>query len=138
MSRDLIETGLGWSYTPQRIMRLMNDAETIALVARDVRQPVGFAVMTFGDERSHLVLLAVTPSHQRRGIASRMLEWLEETALTAGMASMHVELRADNEQAFALYRVMGFAETFRVPGYYRGRETAVKMIRTLRHPGRSV
>jgi ribosomal protein S18 acetylase RimI-like enzyme len=29
------------------------------------------------------------------------------------------------------YRAMGFSETFRVPGYYRGRETAVRMIRML-------
>jgi len=47
------------------------------------------------------------------------------------MISVHVELRASNEAALSFYRATGFAETFRVPGYYRGRETAVRMIRLL-------
>ena len=71
MSRDLVETGLGWEYRPERLARMIADANTVAVVARDARRPVGFAVMTFGDERAHLVLLAVRPSHQRQGIARR-------------------------------------------------------------------
>lgn len=46
MSRDLIETGLGWTYRAERIARLFRDPEAVALVARVGRQPVGFAVMT--------------------------------------------------------------------------------------------
>ena len=61
-----------------------------------------------------------------------MVEWLVESALVAGMASIHVELRASNAAALAFYAAMGFSETFRVPGYYRGRETAVRMLRMLR------
>ncbi len=134
MSRDLIETGLGWVYRTQRIAALIGDPEAVALVARDSPRPVAFAVMTFGDERAHLVLLAVRSTHQRRGIARRMVEWLLRTAAVAGIASIHVELRADNRPAYALYRALGFAETLRVAGYYRGREAAVRMIRLLRPP----
>jgi len=134
MSRDLIETGLGWMYRTERIAKLIGDPEAVALVARDSPRPVAFAVMTFGDERAHLVLLAVHATHQRRGIGRRMVEWLLRTAAIAGIASVHVELRADNARAYALYRTLGFAETLRVPGYYRGRETAVRMIRLLRAP----
>jgi ribosomal-protein-alanine N-acetyltransferase len=135
LARDLIEVGLGWGYRPQRIIELIRDTETITLVARARGRPAGFAVMRFGDERAHLILLAVAPAHQRRGIARRMIDWLLESALVAGMTSVHVELRAMNVPALALYRSLGFAETFRVPGYYRGRETAVRMIRMLRLPG---
>ena len=134
LARDLIEVGLGWGYRPQRIIELIRDTETITLVARARGRPAGFAVMRFGDERAHLILLAVAPAHQRRGIARRMIDWLLESALVAGMTSVHVELRAMNVPALALYRSLGFAETFRVPGYYRGRETAVRMIRMLRVP----
>jgi ribosomal-protein-alanine N-acetyltransferase len=135
LARDLIEVGLGWGYRPQRIVELIRDAETVALVARTRAGTAGFAVMRFGDERAHLILLAVAPAHQRRGIARRLLDWLLESARVAGMTSVHVELRAMNAPAFALYRSLGFSETFRVPGYYRGRETAVRMIRVLRLPG---
>jgi ribosomal protein S18 acetylase RimI-like enzyme len=132
MSRDLIEAGLGWVYRTERFARLITHDETVALVARANDRPVGFAVMEFGDDRAHLIVLAVAPSHQRNGIARRMIAWLLKSAVTAGMTSVHVELRADNEPAFALYRSLGFSETLRVPGYYRGRETAIRMIRMLR------
>jgi ribosomal-protein-alanine N-acetyltransferase len=132
LARDLIEAGLGWGYRAQRIADLIADADTVTLVARDRNSVVGFAVMRFGDERAHLILLAVEPAHQRRGVARRMLEWLVDSACVAGMTSVHVELRASNAAAFAFYRSLGFVETFRVPGYYRGRETAVRMLRMLR------
>jgi ribosomal protein S18 acetylase RimI-like enzyme len=64
-----------------------------------------------------------------------MTEWLVRTAATAGVASVHVELRAGNRAAYALYRGSGFTETLRLEGYYGGRETAVRMMRLLRLPG---
>jgi [ribosomal protein S18]-alanine N-acetyltransferase len=48
---------------------------------------------------------------------------------------VHLELRAGNEAARAFYRSMGFAETIVVPGYYGGRESAMRMLRILRLPG---
>lgn len=138
MSRDLIETGLGWQYRSERVRRLIDDPETVTLVARDGGPMIGFSVMTFGDERAHLVLLAVRPSSQRRGIARQLTRWLLASATTAGIASVHVELRAQNEAAYALYRALGFAETLRLPGYYRGCETAIRMMRLLRAPGLAV
>lgn len=135
MSRDLIEAGLGWQYQPERIGRLIDNPATTALLACEGEQPAGFAIMEFGDEHAHLVLLAVQPARRRRGAGRRMLEWLLESALTAGIASVHLELRAGNEAARAFYRAMGFAETILVPGYYGGREAALRMVRVLRAPG---
>ena len=97
-----------------------------------------FRCHALGDERAHLILLAVDVPSRRRGIARRMLDWLVASATAAGMASIHVELRAGNAAAQALYESAGFAETFRIPGYYQGSEAAVRMIRLLRAPGISV
>ena len=135
MSRDLIECGLGWHYRTERVTALLNDPETVTVVADDGSRTVGFAIMAVGDARAHLVLLAVRQSYQRRGIGARMTHWLVETAATAGMASVDVELRAGNKAAYALYRVLEFAEAQRVDGYYRGRETAIRMVRLLRFAG---
>ena len=135
MARDLIEAGLGWEYRAERIGRFIDDRDTIALVARDGADVIGFAVMTLGDDRAHLSLLAVSPTYQRRGIARRMLAWLLESATVAGISSLHVELRAGNTAARRLYRSVGFVETLRLPGYYRGRESALRIIRMLRAPG---
>lgn len=138
MSRDLVEAGLGWEYRPERIARMIADPDTVALVARDAACVAGFAVMSFGDERAHLALLAVRPAHRRRGIARALVAWLVDSAAVAGAASVHVELRAGNHPAQSLYADAGFVETLRVPGYYRGRETAVRMLRVLRPPGKAV
>ena len=157
MSRDFIESGLGWKYDAARVLRAMRDKETMAVVACEggkgqtkgapggavagsvATSVAGFAIMEFGDERAHLVLLAVRPSHRRLGIGQRMLDWLLESARVAGMASIHLELRASNDAARRFYRAMGFYETVLVPGYYRGgegrKEGALKMLRVLRVPG---
>ncbi len=132
LARDLVEAGLGWGYVPERITALIHDVETTTLVARAPSRLLGFAIMRFGDERAHLILLAVEPQHQRRGIGRKLIEWLIDSALVAGMSSVHVELRASNAPAHAFYRSLGFVETIRVPGYYQGRETALRMLRMLR------
>jgi ribosomal-protein-alanine N-acetyltransferase len=138
MSRDLIEAGLGWAYRRESIGRFIRDPEAVVLVAREPPLTVGFAIAQYGEERAHLVLLAVMPNHQRHGIGRRMVGWLVQTAQVAGMASIQVELRSSNLPAYALYRAAGFTEAWRMPGYYRGRETAVRMMRVLRVPGATV
>ena len=135
MSRDLVESGLGWKYDAARVLRAMRNPDTLAPVACDGGRIAGFGLMEFGEERAHLVLLAVRPAQRRLGIGRRLLDWLVESARTAGIASLHLELRAGNEAAQGFYRAMGFDETIVVPGYYRGREAALRMIRVLRAPG---
>jgi ribosomal protein S18 acetylase RimI-like enzyme len=135
MSRDLIESGLGWRYDAPRIARGIADRDTVALVACDRHLVVGFAMMQFGDERAHLALLAVRPLYRRRGIARRLVEWLVESARTAGIATIHLELRASNDAAKRFYHVLEFSETVLVPGYYLGKEAALRMLRVLRQPG---
>jgi len=135
MSRDLVESGLGWKYDAARVLKAIRDPDTLTPVACDGGRVAGFGIMEFGDERAHLVLLAVRPTHRRMGIGRRLVDWLVESARTAGIASLHLELRAGNEAARGFYRAMGFDETIVVPGYYRGREAALRMIRVLRAVG---
>ena len=130
-ARDLIEPGLGWTYKPQRLAELIDDPDVCTLVARERGNPIGFGCMRFGDSRAHLMLLAVQPLHQRRGVGRSLLEWMIESARVAGIATVHVELRMSNLPALAFYRSLGFAETLRVEGYYKGRETARRMLRIL-------
>ena len=139
MSRDLIEAGLGWTWDTERVAKSLRHRETVTLVAcdrdRSGERLVAFAIMHFGDEHAHLALLAVKPAHQRLGLGRRMLEWLTESAYAAGIAAIHLELRGSNQSARRFYHAIGFTETAYLPGYYRGREMAVRMLRELRKPG---
>jgi len=133
MSRELIEAGLnGWSWHPDRVARAVRARDTNVLVADVHSHLVGFAIMDFGEARAHLSLLAVKPSHQRCGIATQMLNWLEASALAAGIERIDLELRATNDDARSFYRARGFKEGSYLPGYYLGVETALRMSRDIR------
>ena len=133
MSRELIEAGLGaWSWPPERVARAIAARDTVVLVAAVAAHVAGFAIMNFGDARAHLSLLAVRPAHQRCGIGTRMMAWLEESALVAGIATVNLELRANNSVACNFYRALGFRDAAYVPGYYQGVETALRMSRDIR------
>lgn len=132
MAREQIEAGLTPRYTASRIDRLIRDPDTLALVADDGQALQGFAVMSFGEERAHLVLLCVQPGQRRHGIGRQLLGWLLRSAGVAGIASVHLELRADNAGALDFYRALGFEQSLLVPGYYEGRIAARRMMLMLR------
>lgn len=131
MSRQLIETGLGWSWTPARVTRNLRRPETAGVVAQLRRQMVGFAIMHFGDEDANLNLLAVDPEYQGAGIGRWMVEWLEASALVAGVAVVYLQVRASNRAAQAFYAKLGYREVRHMAGYYSGREAALCMARDL-------
>ncbi|MBI4206325.1 MAG: GNAT family N-acetyltransferase [Betaproteobacteria bacterium] len=133
MSRYLVEVGLrGWSWHPERVAKAIRARDTSVVVVEVKENLVGFAIMEFGDIKAHLSLLAVKPSHQRCSIGRQMVDWLEETALVAGISTINLELRANNFGARCFYKMLGFKEMAYIPGYYRGVETAVKMSRDIR------
>lgn len=132
MSRRLIEAGLGWSWTRQRVEHAIRNADTLVMTAVYDNAIVGFAIMDFGDETAHLSLFAVRESFQRQGLGLRMFDWMKSSALTAGIALVRLELRTANLGARAFYRVLGFIETGHAVGYYRGRENALRMVLDLR------
>ncbi len=131
MSRDLIECGLGWSWTPSRISRHIQDPNAVVLLATVTALPIGFAVMSYADAEAHLKLLAVKPAYQRRGVGRRLIGWLEDSALVAGTPMIYLELRANNKHALAFYEKLGYRKIGVVAGYYCGHESAIRMGRDL-------
>ncbi|MGA2188331.1 MAG: GNAT family N-acetyltransferase [Steroidobacteraceae bacterium] len=150
MSRDLIEHGLTWSWTPARVQHFITGSDSSVVVARCDRggaQPMdarrgdarrtaapriaAFAIMHFGDEVAHLNLLAVAPEHRRQGLGRQLMDWLTGTAIVAGVFRINLELRTHNGDARAFYERLGFDELGVVQGYYQGREAALRMSRRL-------
>ena len=132
LSRDSIEHGLEWSWTPRRVQKSVADASTNVVVAREGNRFVGFAIMKYADEEAHLLLLAVHSAHRRKGVASALLAWLEATVRVAGIGIISLEARAQNVAARAFYRKLGYHETGLLGGYYRGVEDAVRIAKDLR------
>jgi len=132
MSREYIEHGLGWSWTTARIAAAIADASTNVAVVHLSGGVAAFGIMHYGERTAHLALLAVHPTQRKRGIAARLVGWLEKCADTAGIERIRVEARADNPVAIAFYRKQGYAQTDRLANYYRGVLDAVRLEKTLR------
>ncbi len=137
MSRRLIEGGLPWAWTARRVARHIQGPESLVVVAQHAHRLAGFGIMFCGEHRSHLNLLAVDPALRRIGIGKALVAWLEKSARTAGTFFVDLEVRADNAAAQRFYTRLGYRERGRVPGYYYGRETAVRMTHDLRVPSAS-
>jgi ribosomal-protein-alanine N-acetyltransferase len=133
ISRREVEYGLDWRWRRGLVLAHIRDGDSCVVVARDRGRVVGFALMSFrfDDRRAHLVLLAVTASHRRRGIASRLLDWVEVLARRGGIRCIQLEVRETAGPARAFYRRRGFDAKARLPGYYQGREDASRLEKAL-------
>jgi ribosomal-protein-alanine N-acetyltransferase len=131
LSRELIEHGLDWRWTPNRVAASIRAADVNVLVASTDNDIAGFAIMRYGEEDAHLDLLAVTPPYRGAGLGRRLLEWLEKCAVVAGIFQVTLEVRVTNETAKFFYKRMGYRTLAYLPGYYQGIEAALRMGRNL-------
>ena len=106
------------------------------MLARDNgdRQPVGFSLFRTIAGEAELLLLAVDPDHQRRGVGRLLLEQFVDQAAAAGAGRVHLEVR-DGNPAVRMYRLAGFEPAGRRDKYYRGSDgrqyDAITLARTL-------
>ncbi len=132
MSRDLIEHGLGWSWNRDRVRHAIRNPECNVAVSRHEGQVVAFGIMEYGTTSAHLSLFAVDPSQRRKHVGTTLLGWLEDVALTAGLEKVNLETRLDNLSGREFYKACGYRVVGRIPGYYFGRESAVRMTHNIR------
>jgi ribosomal-protein-alanine N-acetyltransferase len=127
MSRDFIEEGLGWRWTPQRIVACLRDRAMNVVVAEHGRRIVGFGIMQYKDLEAHLMLFGILPQARRRGIGMALLRWLERVAVVAGIELIFLEARTSNQAAREFYRAQGYRELALLKRYYAGTEDAVRI-----------
>jgi ribosomal-protein-alanine N-acetyltransferase len=131
MSRDFIESGLGWSWDRLRVVRSVRDPDTTVAVSTFDESISGFAIMVFREHSAHLNLLAVKPEHRREGIGKYLVAWLEESAKTAGTFELSLEVRETNLAAQAFYKSLGYQQSTKIKGYYQHAESAIRMTRNI-------
>lgn len=93
------------------------------LVALDGDRMVGHGAMQYadlGDEvEATLATIAVDPTHQGSGVATRVLLALVERARERSTSAMTLEVRNSNRRAQRMYIRFGFAPVGTRPAYYR-------------------
>lgn len=68
--------------------------------------------------KARLYSLAVAASARGAGLGGALLDAAETGARVRGCSDMHLEVRADNAAAIALYAGHGYTRSTRLPGYY--------------------
>jgi ribosomal-protein-alanine N-acetyltransferase len=103
----------------------------ILIAEGDAGAVVGFVVAWRVVDLLEVDLLGVVPPYRRQGVAVALLEHLIEAERQAGAAEGHLELRASNAAARALYRRLGFVVLGRRARYYPDGEDALLLTRVL-------
>lgn len=80
---------------------------------------VGFAMALTVMENSELLLLAVAPHAQNKGIGTLLLESWQDMMRAAGVSHLFLEVRSGNG-AQEFYTGRGFSVIGRRPNYYHG------------------
>lgn len=95
----------------------------LVLARDDSGQVLGFALYRTIVDDSELLLLAVSPDSQRKGVGRQLLSHFIEDAKKNGANRIHLEVR-DGNPAVRMYEAAGFVQSNRRPNYYRGRDGA--------------
>lgn len=109
----------GEAWTRSQCAGIMPMHGVTLTIAESGRVPVGFSLVRAVADEAELLLLAVDPAEQRRGIGQALLDEFIAGALAGGAHRLHLEVR-DGNPAIELYRASGFAAAGRRRDYYHG------------------
>lgn len=112
------ERGLREAITPvagQGAVLVLRGPWTDADESRGIRAYCAFQIVA---DEAHVHNLAVIPESRRRGLGRRLLTLTLEITARGGARAFHLEVRAGNAAARALYRAMGFEEVGKRHSYY--------------------
>ena len=106
---------------------------SICLGAFEGRELVGYVINSRYVDAWHVMNVAVDPDHQRRGVATSLLERLFELTRDDERRGYTLEVRVSNNDAIGLYEKLGFEPRGIRRGYYTdNREDALIMWRDAR------
>ena len=107
---------------------------SICLGAFEGEELIGYVINSRYVDAWHIMNVAVEPGHQRRGVATRLLERLFELNRDDERRGYTLEVRVSNEAAIQLYETLGFDARGLRRGYYTdNREDALIMWRDAGH-----
>lgn len=116
---EAFDAGYGEAWTePQTVSMLALPGVWLSVAWVDNR-PAGFALNRIIADEAELLLLAVSPSFRRIGVATALIDRSRTNTRQRGGFRLHLEVRHNNP-AIELYKKAGFILVGRRPGYYRG------------------
>lgn len=111
-------------WTEQSFVELLSHPGSTAFLARvrarvdALPEPAGFIVGQLAADEAEVLSVGVVPQWQRRGVGSILIEGLARAVKRADAKRLFLEVAADNQAAFELYRGLGFTAVGMRKGYY--------------------
>jgi ribosomal-protein-alanine N-acetyltransferase len=130
----LVATSSSVEPTASPVERLTSSVEPTASSVEPVEPvetTIGYAAASLLADVSELQRIAVASDHRRSGVASALLERVEQEARRRHSERLLLEVREDNAAACAFYAARDFAEINRRSRYYSDGTTAVVLAKEL-------
>jgi [ribosomal protein S18]-alanine N-acetyltransferase len=110
------------AFTKEQILQMLDDYNTISLIAKISNEIAGFVIGMIYVERNtlhgHILTIDVEPRFQRRGIGSQLMREIEEIFRRKDTRFLHLEVREDNKSAISLYTKLGYVAIGKLNNYY--------------------
>lgn len=93
---------------PEKIRMEMERGTALFLVAEAAGEIVGVVFGTHDGRRGWINRLAVTPTHQRQGIARRLVRAVEARAEALGIEIVSALIETENEESLAFFQAVDY------------------------------
>ncbi|MEP2102998.1 MAG: ribosomal protein S18-alanine N-acetyltransferase [Parasphingorhabdus sp.] len=109
----------GESWNEHQCRSMLSLPGTLLMIASIEKQPCGFAISREIAGEEELLMIAVDPQYQNKGIGMTILNRLITDAVENGTSAMFLEVRSNNP-AQSMYQKIGFQKIGLRPAYYTG------------------
>jgi len=122
------------NFSSDQFKYLLTEANSTVLIIEYGKRVVGEAILLWrkGIKVARLYNIVIDPALQGAGLGTKLLKACENEAINRKRKVLSLEVRIDNINAIGFYKKHGFKVTEKLPGYYSGIASGVRMIKTLR------
>ena len=97
-----------WNDPQRDIQRKLDVDDKLFLVGVENNKVVASVMGGYDGHRGWMNYLAVAPEHQRRGLATQLVQCIEEKLLALGCPKLNLQIRTDNIAVQSFYKEIGF------------------------------
>jgi len=123
----------GDNYTKHTFNYLLSEPRTLSYrVVTEAGDMAAFAFVMVNDRNAaHLTTIGVAPEHRRRGLATTLLDRIENGLRERDIGTIMLEVRVSNVHAQELYRRLGYFVVQRISRYYNNGEDCFLMMKAI-------
>ena len=97
-----------WNDPRRDIQRKLDVDDALFLVGEHENKIIASVMGGYDGHRGWLNYLAVSPEHQRQGLATQLVSCVEEKLFVLGCPKINLQIRTDNVAVQAFYKQLGF------------------------------